>query len=233
MSLPSTHWSILDAVRDQPTPAHRDALNRLAERYWYPAYVHLRWRNFGHEDAQNLVQGFFEESLQRELFGRADRARGRFRNFFLTALDNYARNAVRAERAQRRHPEGGFVPIEDEIPAEHEGVDRAFFRAFASQVVTRLLREVEAECAANAQAAHFQVFRRRVIEPVLDGAEPPSEAALAEELGVKEKQVANYLVTVKRIFRRHLRACVADYAANEADVELEIKDLMGFFRWPE
>jgi RNA polymerase sigma-70 factor (ECF subfamily) len=233
MALPSTHWSLLDAVRDKPTAAHRDALNVLTERYYYPAYVHLRWRSVGHDEAQNLVQGFFEHCLQRELFGRADRARGRFRNFFLTALDNYVRNTIGKEQAQRRRPAGGFVPMDEELPAERDGVDRAFFRAFASRVVNELLREVEAECTRNDQGAHFLVFRRRVVEPALDGAEPPSEAALAHELGVTEKQVANYLVTVKRMFRRRMQAYVAEYAANEADVELEIKDLMGFFRWPE
>lgn len=233
MALPSTHWSLLDAVRDKPTAAHRDALKVLTERYYYPAYVHLRWRSVGHDDAQNLVQGFFEECLQRELFGRADRARGRFRNFFLTALDNYVSNFIRREQARRRRPEGGFVPMDEELPAERDGVDRAFFRAFASRVVNELLREVEAECLRNEQGAHFLVFRRRVVEPALDGAEPPSEASLAHELGVTEKQVANYLVTVKRIFRRRMQAYVAEYAANAADVDLEIKDLMGFFRWPQ
>lgn len=233
MRLPSTHWSVLDAVRDRETPAHREALRLLAERYYYPAYVHVRSRGVAHEDAQNLVQGFFEECLRRELFGRADRARGRFRNFFLTALDNYVRNEMRNDHAQRKHPEGGFVAIDAELPATGDHVDRAFFRAFASRVVTQILSEVEAECRLNNQENHYLVFRRRIIEPALDAVEPPTQAALAEQLGVTEKQVANYLVTVKRIFRRRLQAYVIAYAANEMDAAEEIKDLMGYFRSPE
>lgn len=233
MSLPSTHWSLLDAVRDQETSAHREALQLLAERYHYPAYVHVRSRGFSHEDAQNLVQGFFEECLRRELFGRADRTRGRFRNFFLTALDNHVRNSLRNEHAQRKHPSGGFASIDLEQPAASDAVDRAFFRAFASRVVAQILAEVETECRNNDQHDHFLVFRRRIIEPALDAAEPPTQAALADKLGVTEKQVANYLVTVKRIFRRRLQAFVSAYAANETDAAEEIKDLMGYFRYPE
>ena len=233
MSLPSTHWSVLDAVRDRETPAHREALQLLADRYHYPAYVHVRSRGYAHEDAQNLVQDFFEESLRRELFGRADRTRGRFRNFFLTALDNHVRNSVRGDHAQRRHPPGGFEPIDCEQPSAIDAVDRAFFRAFASRVVAQILAQVEAECLSNDQQDHFLVFRKRIIEPALDAAEPPTQAALADKLGVTEKQVANYLVTVKRIFRRRLQAYVLAYAANEADAAEEIKDLMGYFRDPE
>lgn len=233
MSLPSTHWSVLDAVGDRETPAHREALESLAKRYHYPAYVHVRSRGYGHEDAQNLVQGFFEECLRRELFGRADRARGRFRNFFLTALDNHVRNAVRNDHAQRKHPAGGFVSIDSEEPTAGDSVDRAFFRAFARRVVAQVLSEVEADCLNNGQQDHFLVFRRRIIEPALDAAEPPTHAVLADTLGVTEKQVANYLITVKRMFRRRLQAYVSSYAANEADAADEIKDLMGYFRDPE
>ena len=233
MPLPSTHWSLLDAVRDRETPAHREALQLLTERYYYPAYVHVRSRGIAHDDAQNLVQGFFEECLKRELFGRADRTRGRFRSFFLTALDNYVRNSRRSENAQRRHPDGGFVSIDDELPIVGDELDRAFFRAFASQLVNQLLSKVESECLSNGQENHFLVFRRRVIEPALDGAEPPTEASLARQLRITEKQVANYLVTVKRIFRRRLQEAVNTYAANETDAAEEIKDLMGYFRWPE
>lgn len=233
MPIPSTHWSLLDAVRDSPTEAHRDALSLLAERYYYPALVHVRSRGVSQDAAENLVQGFFENCLQKDLFGRADRARGRFRNFFLTALDNFVRNSLRSERAQQRRPEGGFVSLDLEAPADSTNPDQAFYRAFAVQTVRKILAEVENDCVTHGQTHHFLVFRRRVVEPALDGVQPPSEASLAHELGITEKQAANYLVTVKRIFRRRLQAYVAAYAASEDDVTLEIKEMMGFFRWPE
>lgn len=230
MSLPSTHWSLLDAVRESPSPAHRAALQELAQRYYHPAYQHVRARGFDRQQAQDLTQGFFEHCLARELFGRADRGRGRFRTFFLTALDNYTRNAWRAQSAQRRQPEGGVESIEEDMPVPLASLEERFFRAVAIEAVKHVITAVQRYCAQRDQAVHYHVFRRCVLEPALDGAEAPSAESLATELGITPRQVANYVVTVKRIFQRQLRAYVASYAAGEADVADEIDDLMRYLR---
>lgn len=78
-SFPTTHWSQLAAVRDGMTAEHRDALNFLIRQYWKPVYCYLRRRGYGNEDAKDLVQEFFTSWLVKEVFGRADPARGRHR----------------------------------------------------------------------------------------------------------------------------------------------------------
>lgn len=56
---PSTHWSLLAAVRGPLSVEHRAAMDRLVERYRYPAYLHIRVRGFDRADAEDLVQEFF------------------------------------------------------------------------------------------------------------------------------------------------------------------------------
>ncbi len=58
---PSTHWSVLAAVRGTITPAHREAINLLIKRYWKPVYCYLRRRGHGNEGAKDLVQEFFAQ----------------------------------------------------------------------------------------------------------------------------------------------------------------------------
>ncbi|MBN1346315.1 MAG: hypothetical protein JXQ73_26745, partial [Phycisphaerae bacterium] len=84
---PTTHWSLLAEVRGELTPAHRVVLNLMIERYWKPVYCYVRRRGFGNEDAKDLTQEFFSSWLQRDVFGRVDPSRGRFRSFMLACLD--------------------------------------------------------------------------------------------------------------------------------------------------
>jgi DNA-directed RNA polymerase specialized sigma24 family protein len=44
-----------------------EALARLCERYWPPFYAFARHRGANLEDAQDLVQGFFEQLIERKL----------------------------------------------------------------------------------------------------------------------------------------------------------------------
>ena len=44
-------------------------------------------------DAQDLTQSFFAHLIEREIYGRADRAKGRFRSFLLAALKNFLADA--------------------------------------------------------------------------------------------------------------------------------------------
>jgi len=83
---PPTEWTkILDQLR-------RESLySELYARYWKPLYFYLRGRGFTNEEAKDLVQGFFTDKvLGQALIQKADRARGKFRSFLLTAVRNYA-----------------------------------------------------------------------------------------------------------------------------------------------
>jgi len=239
-SFPTTHWSLLAAVKGPMTDGHRQVLNLLIERYWRPVYYYIRRR--GHKDdvAMDLAQEFFASWLAKELFGRADRTRGRFRAFLLSSLDNFLRNVHRAEHAKRRFPPGGLVSLEDLVkgesvsyePSDAETPEVVFNQIWLSELLGRVLLSFEQECTATGKEAHYELLRCRIIEPVLEGTEPPPLRDLARNLGLTEKQAANMLITARRAYQRLLRQEIQIYAASEDDVAFEVRDLFEFLARP-
>ncbi len=109
----TTHWTEIFDARSDDEPRRHAALEELLGRYWRPVYCYLRSKGHDGEAAKDLTQGFFHEVvLGRGLIQQANRARGRFRTFLLTALDRYATSLHRAEKAKRRMPQGGLVRLE-------------------------------------------------------------------------------------------------------------------------
>jgi RNA polymerase sigma factor (sigma-70 family) len=230
---PSTDWGNLAIVRDQPTCEHRDILNSLIERYWWPIYSYIRRKGRHDADAMDLAQEFFTSCLVKRLFGRADKERGRFRSFLLSCLDNFLANAHRAAYAQKRWPQGGFVSIHNLAsgsvrhfePAGGETPEAVFNRAWASELIMRVLDIFEQECRIGGKDGHFYVFQRRIMKPALEGAEVPPMEVLADELGLTAKQAANRLITARRAFQRLLREEIRQYASSDDELAAEVRDV--------
>ncbi len=98
----TTHWSVVLAAGEQNTPQSAAALEQLCQTYWYPLYAYARRRGYGHEDAQDLIQGFLAQLLERQAFARVDRSKGRFRSFLLAALNYFMVNEHNRAHAQKR-----------------------------------------------------------------------------------------------------------------------------------
>lgn len=230
---PSTHWSELGAVRRTVTREHRAVLNLLIERYWKPVYTYIRRRGQPNEESKDLAQEFFTSWLQKDLFGRAVPARGRFRTFLLSCLRNFLANANRKACAQKRLPRQGFVSIRDISdrdtpgfePIERETPEMAFNKVWVLDLLRRVLNAFAQECRGSGKEIHAKIFNARIVRPALEGAAPPSMRALGRRFGLTQKEVANRLVTARRAFRRLLRDEVRGYASSEQDVEAEIQDL--------
>jgi len=163
---PTTHWSLLAELRGPLTPAHREILNLLIRQYWKPVYCYLRSRGYKNEQAKDLVQEFFTYGLGKDLFGRADRNRGRFRTFLLTSLNNFVKNRHRDERVERRHPVQGIISLEDiagedELrfePSDRETPEMTFQRAWARDLLRRVLKRFEADCSRSGKTIHYAIF---------------------------------------------------------------------------
>src|SRR5262245_42001805 len=81
----TTHWSVVLAAGDSSAPGTREALEKLCRAYWYPLYAYVRRQGQSIDDAQDLTQEFFRRLLEKDYLALADRERGRFRTFLLTA----------------------------------------------------------------------------------------------------------------------------------------------------
>lgn len=230
-AFPPTDWIRLAALREGNAEEKRRVLGELFVRYRAPVLAYLQGRGSRTEPAEDLVQDFFLHAMEHGLFAQADAARGRFRNLLLAALQHYAAKAHRAAHAQLRHPAGGFAGAdiaempEGVLPADPATPERAFLRGWAETVVRRVLAVLAAEYSTPERRAHLEIFHRLLVAPILEGAEPPAQRALARELGLTEKEVANRLMTARRAYQRVLRTEIATYARSKAEIDEEIREL--------
>ena len=90
----STHWSLIYKACDQDSVQRRKALDELLGLYLPALRAHLLYRrNIDSDRVEDILQGFVaEQILKRDLFAKANAAKGRFRSFLLRSLENYAIN---------------------------------------------------------------------------------------------------------------------------------------------
>ena len=180
---------------------------------WGAIYAYIRKAGRPEEQARDLTQGFIADVLLgRGLLAKLDERRGQFRTLLLSAVRNYLADAYRHDHAARRHPgDGRFVAATGD--AHDDGlVDRstpapeaAFNRAWVAALVRDAAADLQAECLASGREAAWDIFDRRVLRPMLEGAEPPPYEALVERWGLRvPTQVSNTIVTMRRAFAEHL-----------------------------
>lgn len=231
-----THWSKLMAVRAGASSERRSVLNFLIQRYWKPVYCYLRRSGCGEEDAKDLVQEFFAACLRHDFFAKADPAKGRFRNLLLKSLQHFLANARRAALAKKRHPSKGFACIDEtafevEQPAALKDTvtpDEIFHRTWLTELVRRVLKRLESACRESGQETHYELFRRYLVAPALDGTDAPRLRELGAACGLTGKDAANRVLTVQRAFQRLLTDEIRVYATSEDEIAEELRDLKRF-----
>jgi RNA polymerase sigma-70 factor (ECF subfamily) len=228
-AFPTTHWSEVYSAREAEQEKGRAALGRLLERYQPALLNHLKCKFLLPEaEAQDLWQTFvLDKVLERALLAKADPGRGRFRTFVLNALDHFVISHRRHDRARGRRPPAGFVPLDDLGPAqEPRREDRPADRTeviWAQVVLAGALLNLHHECEAQGRMDIWGVFEGRLVRPLLDDAAEVDYEELIDRFGFQSpSQAFNTLNTAKRMFRRHLRAVVAEYARDHVELEEEL-----------
>jgi len=230
----TTSWTEIFAARSADKPRSPEALEELLSRYWKPVYCYLRCKGHDNETAKDLTQGFFHEVvLGRSLIERADRTRGRFRTFLLACLNRYVSKIERGERTRRRIPrkslirldeiDGSSIPGLSDCSTPGEAFDYAWGTALLDQVVT----EVRTKCCETGNATYWELFRERILLPIMENARPSPLSLLCEKYGVADTAKASHMIfTVKRRFRAMLRRYVRQLVDSDAEVDEEIRYLM-------
>lgn len=179
--------------------------------------------------ADDVLQEFVSvKFIQQNLADRARQERGRFRTLVLTALDRFYISYCRAEQAEKRAANRA-VSIDGELehfePPAQGGSQDVFALAWARQVIERVVACMAEECRANDREDLWGVFQGRLLGPLLEGDAQMEYCELVARYGFKSPtQAANALVTVKRMFQRHLYAVIGEYAP-EGEIEDELDDL--------
>src|SRR5437867_4041273 len=110
----TTHWTEVLAAGAENSLEASEALARLCQTYWLPIYAFIRKRGHDPDQAQDLTQEFFAGFLEKRHVAQAVRARGRFRSFLMTSVENFLHNAHDRGQAQKRGGGKSLVSLDDQ-----------------------------------------------------------------------------------------------------------------------
>ncbi len=233
---PATRWSLVVLAVDAQPETRADALNELLTVY-YPVLRNylIRRRGIGESLADDVLQDFMTDKVLRyNMLERAAAERGRFRSFMVKALDNHVASHGRRDAARKRGPNASRnqIPLEDaDLATPEADPSNTYDLAWARQVFDLTVRRMRDECAAKGRGDTWELFRCRILDPILSGEPCPPYEALVERFGYESPaQASNALITAKRVFRRVLAEVVRDTVLDEGDIDSEIADLMDILR---
>jgi DNA-directed RNA polymerase specialized sigma24 family protein len=232
----TTHWSLIEDMGGSDDDKNCALIELLIKEYWKPVYCYLRRRGYGNEEAKDLTQGFFQEVvLGRKLIDKADRTKGRFRSFLLTALNRFLINIHQKESSKRYIPKSKvmYMNIDDmsELPQAVTTLtpEDSFTYAWVSELLEQVLTEVKVECEKADKMLHWQIFHDRALKPIMQGGEAPSLEVICRKYSISDTtKASNMIVTVKRRFQTILRQHLRNSVMSDKEAEEELKEIRRF-----
>jgi len=231
----TTHWSEILNARTDDNIRRNTIIDVLLQRYWKPVYCYIRRKGYDNERAKDLTQGFFHEVvLNSNLIRQADRSKGRFRTFLLTALDHYLIDVHRKERTLKNAPRGRVLPMDTSELAAVSTIQSAmspeqiFHYVWATEMIDQVISQVRKECYDTNKEKHWKIFHEKILVPIINHVEGPSLKDLCRKHNVEnETKASNMIITVKRCFRRVLEDQLRHFVQSNAEIEDEFNELLG------
>jgi RNA polymerase sigma factor (sigma-70 family) len=228
----ATRWSVVQRVRDENPEVAQAALTELCQIYWYPLYAYMRRCGQNHHDAEDLTQALLLDLLHRKSLNLADPQKGRFRTFLLTAAKRFMANAHDHANAAKRGGTSEILSIDmsdaqncyAQEPADTtETPEKLYDRRWSLTLLNDALTELKQEYAKKGKTDLFEDLRVLLVQ----GGHDVSYAALGEKHGMSENHIKVTVFRMRRRFGAVLHQKVAHTVASPADVEDEIRYLMG------
>jgi RNA polymerase sigma-70 factor (ECF subfamily) len=206
------------------------ALESLCTRYWNPVlhYVRRAWSKT-HEDAKDLTQGFFLELLEGDALRKYSPDRASFRTYLKMLLSRYSADQNDLRIALKRGGGRRIVPIDagesslQLADPQAESPEKVFDQAWKAEIFKGALERARRHFSETKRDLQFLAF----VKYELSNAKNLTYADIAEELGLQESDIRNYLVTVKERFREDVRAELADTVGDVSQLEDEFNSLFG------
>jgi DNA-directed RNA polymerase specialized sigma24 family protein len=226
----TTRWSLILAASQGSTAEAREALSSLCRLYWYPLYAFTRHQGYSPEDAQDSVQGFFTQLLEKNQLAAVDRQRGRFRCWLLASLKHFLANEWDRTRAEKRGGGQRLISIDGERaegryglePAHDLTPERLYERHWALALLEHVLATLADECARLGKQALFEMLRGTLAGDV----EQASYTQVAGALGMSPGAVKVAAHRLRGRYRELLRAEIAQTVECPEDVDDEIRLLL-------
>lgn len=206
------------------------ALASLCEIYWTPLYGYVRRRVSDAHEAQELTQAFFAELLEKNYLGDADRKRGRFRSFLITAFKHFLSKEWEKARTQKR---GGHLktlsfdfqkadssrgqdPVASSLTAE-----QLYDREWALTLLVRIMERLQETMQQKDRGEQYELLKGYLVGE----RQPGGYRETAERLGMSEEAVRQAVSRLRKEYRRLLREEISETVSDPAEVNDEIRKL--------
>ena len=229
----TTRWSLLKKVKSGDKNEATVALESLCRSYWQPLYSWLRRCGNSATEAEDLTQGFFAHAIQKDIFQKAESAKGKLRTFLLACLKHYLadqndKNSAE-KRAGKQHEvslsfvdaEVGEMTIERDLESTDATPSEVYDYRWARTLLDMALDRL---CEEHTHKGKEELCR--ILTPLLSDLNAGSsyaEAAVA--LKSNEGAVRIAFHRFKKRFREIVREEVAKTLLPGETVEEEMKEL--------
>jgi RNA polymerase sigma-70 factor (ECF subfamily) len=230
----TTSWTMVSAASGDSSSDARDALARLCQIYWHPVYAFIRRRGYDRDQAEDLTQGFFARLLEKHYLLDADRERGKFRSFLLTAVKHFLANEW--DRSQTLKRGGGQTAVSIDLieaerwyePATVEAStpERLFERRWALSLLEQVMAKLRAEFHDAGRAEQFDTLAG-FLNREADG---ERYQAIAARLGVTPGALRMSVHRLRRRYRELLRTEIAGTVTEADEIDDEIRFLLTTLR---
>lgn len=210
------------------------AISSLCSIYWYPLYAYIRSRGYQAAEAEDLTQAFLLRLLDKNALSLADREKGRFRSFLLTALKNYLANELEREHAKKRG--GGKIRIGLDFhdgerrfsaePVDQLTPERVYERRWALTLMEQVLTSLREDYHASGRGEQFEKLKVFLNS----AANLPSHETIARELRTSPGAVKTAVHRLRRRFRELLRERIAQTVSKPEEIDDEVQDLFDALR---
>lgn len=223
----TTHWSVVLGARAADSKHAQAALETLCRTYWYPLYAFVRRLGHKPHDAEDLVQSFFAQCLEKNYLTAADRQKGRFRSFLLVALKRFLANEWDRARTRKRGGDRTFISLDAEQryaaePADTLSADKLFERRWALTLLEKVLAQLQGEQEATGRLTTF-----KELQPLLISTDRGvAYAELGKRLGLTEGAVKVAVHRLRQRYRELLEREIANTVASPDEVEEERRYLL-------
>ena len=212
----------------------RDAFGELFRSYFYPLYAFARREGADHEEAQDLLQGFFASLVETSGLRQADPQKGRFRSFLLGAFKNYRSNQRAKASALKRGGGMALLPLDFDTaegrysrePPDPETPEKIYQRQWAQAVLERVLSGLRQESRAAGKEEAFELLKGHLVGDGDRGSYP----AIAQALGLSEGALRVAVHRLRKRFAQRLQAEVAATVPEGGDVSAELAHLLEALR---
>ena len=228
--LPTTRWSLVVGIQAGTPESRREALGHLFERYAKPIYhyIRLKWSK-SPDDARDLTDNFFVALLEGDALQKYQPGRSTFRSYLKGVLVHFAADQFDAARAQKR---GGSKRIssltevlDDMLPDTAKGsAEAALDWSWRMTVLERAVEATRLWFVADKRETQFRTFQSAVLD--LKG-EKPTDAQMAQQLGLTESTVGNHINIVRVKLREMIRTELIQTVLDKDQLEEEYRLIIG------